>query len=382
MSYDLDVVTHATCPEASLHEALERRGYQLTRNAVTASASAATAPNKEGQPRLAFTLDGPLHVEVDDLDPSLCSYVLAPRWIYQLSVPSGSTQRDVAAAKELAKRIAEEGQGAVYDPQADRILWPRTRVSRSTVRGPARGEAPLRLTWLTTHQESGRGVAKTFLDEVRRLCPEARPIRFGSYEPMQGRLSDDDDEPFLALAEQESRRPSTSFFWKAGAPFGFGTLRFGAAPSVTVSPVSQPARSGHALCPTVLSVDVSVSTIEQDSAWREALVLLLGRIALGVNAFFACAGTGMIIHGPHWLGLPATRTWLNWYGPPYLPELEGSLTHAQSFQGGLLLRIDEALSGSLRLGERAPELPPHLIANYLTEPKVTAAVIPQMEAPT
>ena len=60
----------------------------------------------------------------------LAAMLLAPKWLYQLNFSAETPQRHVKTVLGLAKLIAKEGDGAVYDPQEDEVLWPRSRPKR------------------------------------------------------------------------------------------------------------------------------------------------------------------------------------------------------------------------------------------------------------
>src|SRR5687767_10545360 len=80
-----------------------------------------------GAPTGLFTVDGPHAVEIEDLPEVLASAVLAPRFLVEISLPAAATEKDRSAAIRLARALAERFGGAVYDPQADALAWPKGR---------------------------------------------------------------------------------------------------------------------------------------------------------------------------------------------------------------------------------------------------------------
>ncbi len=135
------------------------------------------------------TVDGPHHVEIDDLPEVLAAAVLAPRFLVEMSTPAAATEAARKRALKQARALAERFQGAVYDPQEDAVLWPRRSAKRWAA--PA-GEERIRvvdLDWYLPGRPD-RELAGRLLALLRATCPEALPRRYGDYEPLQHRLED------------------------------------------------------------------------------------------------------------------------------------------------------------------------------------------------
>jgi hypothetical protein len=64
-------------------------------------------------------IDGPLEAEDEDAPAPVVAALLSVRWTVELS---GSEPK---AVTRLARAVAESARGVVYDPQEDRIVWPR-----------------------------------------------------------------------------------------------------------------------------------------------------------------------------------------------------------------------------------------------------------------
>lgn len=188
------------------------------------------------------------------------------------------------------------------------------------------------------------------------VVPEARPRRFGTFEPWRQQLAPDDDEPFLALWREEVARGG-DLGWKASTPFRQGWASF---PSETTREESLVGRE------TVVSVRIGVRPSGYtDPERREALVVFFAKLADRLGAVYASAGLArqaqleagipphlggldtIVIRGA-WIGLPPVRTWLHWFGQPYVPEL-ADLAGVVKAGRGLLLRRGEqpALTGEL-----------------------------------
>ena len=162
------------------------------------------------------TVDGPVAAEPDDLAEALAAAVLAPRWLTTLSVPYDASQRRRDALRSLARRLAQEHEGAAYDPQEDAVFFPRGRPKRVPA-GKAEKTSIVRLEWYVDAERWAQAPA-ALLSAIARRCPEALPTRYGVFEPPQGRYDPAAPDAFTALARDDSA------FWFASRPFFGGTL--------------------------------------------------------------------------------------------------------------------------------------------------------------
>src|SRR6185312_13155634 len=130
------------------------------------------------------------------------------RWTVQLS------GHDPKAVNRLARAIAETGRGLVYDPQEDRIAWPRNPAKlRAVETARARSDYDdVLLHWLFDRRLTSAD-AHALLALLRGAMPEAVPTRFGDYEPMQGRLERDGDDAFAAFWDGDDMA-----FWRGRRP--------------------------------------------------------------------------------------------------------------------------------------------------------------------
>jgi hypothetical protein len=135
----------------------------------------------------------------------------------------------------------------------------------------------LQLTWnLPPRREAS--TAERFL-ELLRVAAESRPTRFGAFEPLQGRLSSDDDAPFVALwSELLEVEHGDEMFWTSTPPFFGGSVFF---PDWREDEVLESVER-------VIGLDLSVDgRALADERWREIIVDLFVRIADGLDAVYA-----------------------------------------------------------------------------------------------
>jgi hypothetical protein len=143
MSYDLEIGTHrqptreqveAWVAEQNLRVGADDGGFVVSRVA------------KRGDGHL-FRLDGPVAAEVDDFAEDLAAACLAPRWMVTVNVPCSSP-----SSRGHSRQLAEANDGAAFDPQEDKLVWPRGKPKRVE---PRRQLRPPRAS--TSHRPSRRG---------------------------------------------------------------------------------------------------------------------------------------------------------------------------------------------------------------------------------
>ena len=275
----------------------------------------------------AFSVEGPLHVDLEDLSPTLAASVVGPRWLVELSVPAGA--RDVVwkMANRVGRRLADEMDGVLFDPQEDRIVWPRSKQRRNVdLRGST--ENSVEFEWAIPSHRFDDNLTVELLELLRRLLPEALPRRYGTFEPLQHRL-EDGEEQFHVVWREESDSGVGMMFWKANKPVRGGLL---------VRPSSQ--RLTHGLRGGSIRIDVD-ARVFNDPRWRDLAVTILDRVGFLATAFAARALVakhwpgGMpatefdqlpppMVGAGSWLGLPDHPAWMTWLPDAYTEAFDTS----------------------------------------------------------
>jgi hypothetical protein len=373
MSYDIDVATHQKPEQRHLDDFLASRRQSRLEGRINGDVATATIHLGAGTGAEAFVeVSSPSRVfEPEDLGEALASAVLDPKWVMQIGVP-GFNKDGIQLALAIAQYIAKECQGAVFDPQVDRVVWPRTRQRRFVPPVPAERIRLVRLEWSLPQSKAGVETAKRFLNVLRRTCREGRPRRFGHYEPLQGRLEDDDDGPFLEEWEKIRSEPLGMFFFKSQSPC-FGGHVF--------LPLERRRKEGQE-SRAQISLDFDGRALDADERWRETCVLLFGRLAASLGAFYA---HGYVIRNVHlirggygigpdtesypipgggWWGIPPTPTWVVWFGGPYRALLEDRLRRQEATISaeGILLRFGQEPADLDHLRDVSLGIPPELVA--------------------
>lgn len=312
--------------------------------------------------------------ELDDLDEELAAAVLAPRWVLGMGVP-GFPAEGIRLAKALARFIAEKCQGAVLDPQEGRVIWPKGKPLRFIPPAQEETISEVRLAWFLPPSKSDVKTAETLLRALGRQCPEARPVRFGGFEPLQGRLEPDEDEPFLDAWRMLRSDPLGSLFFSSRSPC------FGGSVFLPHGGIKRPGKAERA----EISLDFDGRAICGDERWRETLVSLFVELSKALGAFYAQGyvergvvfSRGRIwissstehypLPGGGWWGIPSTPTWLAWFGTAYKPLVQDSLRRQEAFPypEGIFLRLGTEPADLDQLRGVQLNLPARLLAGVV-----------------
>jgi hypothetical protein len=270
-----------------------------------------------GAVRWAFSIDGPLRVEREDVPADVLKRIAGPDVQFQVSVLDDSGT-SVTLARRTCLALAKAIDGALYDPQDDDVVWPGSSRRRAVVvpQGTDRVDA-LDIEWTTIRAPTHDTVAG-LLDLLQTL-PEAAPVRFGPFEPLQYRLDTDGPDAFVRAVMEED-----FLSWTARRPFvggHAGRMTWPGAPTER-RPLYQ------------VSLNLLLLSLD-DPGWREEVVHLFRRVAEHLDCFHAQGavsrghcGTSLAsdnrtvlptnlgnVQG--WRGLPDHPVWLTWFGEPY-----------------------------------------------------------------
>jgi len=374
MSYDLAIATR-TRPKPDAIAAFGRaKGVDMRTVGMFKPGSNVLVTFGAGN-RQTIDVDGPSAVEGEDLPDDLAGVVPKAKWLVEAHVPAGSGAEAHALVLDLAIHLAREGDGAVFDPQTDRIAWPSGVTPRPRDSAEERIRA-IDLEWFVPTSSLPADAARRWVERTMKDFPPCTPVRFGPYEPLQGRLDRDGVEGFEATwAEQAADAIGGSFFWTA-RDGGFGGSVFFADHRTDF----RPARLGSV---TRISSSIDARPIYRDPERCAALIEFFAAVAdeLGAAYAAACVTRDVIMRrgressdyqsemGPFprarwWVGLPALPTWLAWFGESYR-ELVGEVVFdwiVRSEPGGVLAQFGPEPMDVDELHGVFPTLPPDLLA--------------------
>jgi hypothetical protein len=275
-----------------------------------------------------FTIDGPLRIDAEDLPAELVAAVLVPRWTFELSVPGGSPDLAWSMAAKTGRYLADAGEGILFDPQEDGIVWPRSQ-QRRLARAVGERTTLVEFSWVLPASAFTEALPRRLLAALRRRLPEGLPRRYGAFEPLQHRFEEGDDA-FVSSWLEEQHSPVGLLFWKGSSPVGEGLVVF---PSDERPDLGIPAGSVE------FQVD---GRVFDDPRWRELALELLDEIGALSSAFYARAlveqrrGGGIpaselaalppaVVSRGTWSGLPDHPAWLTWLGPGYAGIVDAAM---------------------------------------------------------
>ncbi|SOE02042.1 hypothetical protein [Blastococcus haudaquaticus] len=168
-----------------------------------------------GAVRPAFSIEGPLRVEREDVPAEVLTRIMGPDVQFQVSV-SEASGTSITLARRTCLALAKAIDGALYDPQDDDVVWPASSRRRAAAvpQNTDRIDA-LVIEWTTLRaptQDTVTGLLNLLLS-----LPEAAPVRFGPFEPLQYRLDTDGPDAFVRAVMEEDH-----LSWRARRPFVWG----------------------------------------------------------------------------------------------------------------------------------------------------------------
>ena len=320
-------------------------------------------------------------IESEDIDEGLAALVTPPCWLTELGVP-GFTKRGIEVAKELARHIAETCQGAVLDPQVGSVIWPESPPR--PVRSPSKDERirEINLEWYLPPNKASEHTARIFLAALRKHMPEAVPVRFGKFEPLQGRLEPGDDAPFLAAWSDLARDPLGMLIVKSKKPCFGGSINL---------PGSRPARPGDRPVAEI-SLQFDGRIVCTDESWRERVVTLFVELCKALQPFYArgyvlrnviASGRSTAFDAESegfpsgairgsWYGIPPTPTWMSWFGGPYTSLVRDALSGVQLIESsmGTFVRLGTEPLDLDQLRAVGVNFPDRLMAKHEIRPSI------------
>jgi hypothetical protein len=369
MSYDLLVATAKRPPKDVIEAFGAAAGLDLALEGQFGKGNVLVT--RRGNGGRDIDIDGPSRTEPDDLPDDLAGSVRRPAWLVEIHLLGGFEASSDVWAFDLAISMARVGNGAVYDPQTDKVIWPTGVVPR------ARGSKVERfniveIEWIVPWSRLPAHAPSFLLAVLRDVWPEAVPVRFGTYEPMQGRLDRDGDEAFASVWREEVE----------GQGWGGSIIVTGTRP-VLGGYISIPDRRALQAV-TCLSIHLTVDArpLYRDPATADQFAERLVTIAERLTALYADATvrrnwilrgarldsdgdteywSESLNRGGRWGGLPPSRPWVAWYGPEYAPLLAATFDgHVRTHGEALVVRFGREPADSTMLAD-SPRVPIELM---------------------
>jgi hypothetical protein len=314
-----------------------------------------------------FTIDGG-PAEEDDLPEPLADAIRAVRWSVMISVPEAGRPDGVRLGQALARSLAEECRGAVYDPQTDEIIWPGGRRQQDKSATIKEERLPIiEVKWYFPLSRLGGDTPRRLLDVLGRTVNEAVPRRFDGQ-----RLEPGNEEAFYAFWRDSIVTLSDGFWWwNPVRPYFQGSI-YVQRTYVTQGQRTVPSWS--------LEIPIDGRPVADNSRRREAVREMFVAIAAELGAFYGHAQVvrnyiatrrGLYLDGQTehsfsdswWTGIPPISTWLTWFGESYRGKVAEALAGwpVEEYPGGLFLRAAEQPANRDELAGRFPSLPASLV---------------------
>lgn len=158
-------------------------------------------------------VDGPDRAEDEDIPDSYLSVIGKKRLLYRIHLEGELTAADHETVDAWLADIVSTTKGVLIDQQTERFeTTTQSGLLAPLVQPPSSG-------WMSFYFEDGEAFYQNrfehMLQEISRRMPEAVPTRFGTYEPLQGKVEAGNVAGLISSFKNE---PDT--FMKAKAPFG------------------------------------------------------------------------------------------------------------------------------------------------------------------
>jgi hypothetical protein len=383
MTYDLLVVTRLEPTRTTVEACLRDIGWKLSLSGELGGAGDNLLAEERGllRRRPVFSLDGPLPADRLDLPAAMRRVVKEPHFQVGLNMPWSAVESFGARAIRFCEALARVCDGAVYDPQDDRVLYPEQPPKPPRPAPAYRHIRLLELDWVMA-DPGPRDAAEALLAAMEATWPEALPRKFGPVEPLRFKLAAPGGRQQFAQvwSETAAERPPDlrSFHWSSARPFFAGMAGWD-----TYTPA-------HALPSLRVHASLNASAIADDPQACDRAVQLFGTVASALGAFFG--GARVLRHyllgtrgqwnmgpeseqaleqwlwGPGWIGIPPGPSWLRWYGDPYRDLVADSLgPTGEAHPRGLLVRLGPTPLDADQLDGLMPALPLELVFEALPD---------------
>ena len=268
------------------------------------SISKPTPPAPEEGRGWQIAIDGPLHVEAEDIPPQVRSILPGLRFLTQFHLEGNAPASAEKKLFALARGVARAARGVVVDQQQGTIDTPRG-VQRLEIEPDSPGNRLLQLSWFV-HDVAPleRALPTEILDAFQQAIPECLPRRYGQYEPPQFALETEGLDHLRQFLEKNLR---DTVVWYCHKPCQYV---FKSIPD-RVGPTPQGFRCGR----LTLNVDGKAAG---DRAWRVELTRLWLTIADLVQPFYAEIRIGECpTRSWWWNGIPTASPSALLIGKPY-----------------------------------------------------------------
>jgi len=327
-----------------------------------------------------FTVDGPFPVEAEDLPEEITSVLPDAARVFQVLV-EGTQEAEIPHGIRFARKLAKACHGVVMDEQTTNI-WPPPRPVKAPPRTEPKPERrDVWISWLILEEDLPTDFLQGYLRIAREVLPEAVPVRFGKYEPLQFRFDSSGEEGFIDEFYNDDSN-GWDIYYENPLPVTYGKFE---APQLS---------EGNPFTRITLVVDGHALA---DSALRSALRRFFLAVATELGAVYASAEVRryqdtrrlptFYVPPVQWVGFQPYPLWWVWAGPRLAPDIGRFLgPSAEEHNGGLFRAFsDQPLDRDALTDVLGPENLPWIPAEYSATytdgqmaPLAIARVIPEV----
>lgn len=168
----------------------------------------ATAPDSN------VALDGPYKLAIDDIPENYRRIVGARRSLFRIHLEGRLNRRDRKTVDTWLTELVTFTKGVLINLQTEEYQTPlKSGTLGQNLSAPA-DYGSMSFYFLDGERFYENGL-EDMLNCIAKVMPEALPVRYGHYEPLQGKLESNDFSNLLAAF-----REATDMFMKSPAPFG------------------------------------------------------------------------------------------------------------------------------------------------------------------
>lgn len=217
MSYDLKIAAYNKIEQEQLQEFLATKGLVINSGSIERNNLIISSEKKSSMDKM--IMDVIPIINVEDIDEILASVVLAPKWIYNITIPENSSKSCIKKGMDLSKFIAEACSGAAYDTREDKIIFPKGKPKRYEVSGIAKRINVINMKWFIPLSMVDANTIKVFLESLNSICPESMPEKYGDYEPLKNRLEKGEEHRFIDYLMEKRKKVKISILKERNRAF-------------------------------------------------------------------------------------------------------------------------------------------------------------------